>query len=108
MWRRLRFPRWLTGICFYSLPRGFWDSFCIRSLEDNGQSALARPLIHHPEPFRNHLLCQRKNLSVRRGQQCLSPDPEIRESSSSSCSSSIYWASAPRKEPIFLAIILFH
>jgi hypothetical protein len=34
----------------------------------------------------------------------LSPDPEIRESSSSS----IYWASAPRKEPIFLAIILFH
>jgi hypothetical protein len=39
----------------------------------------------------------------------LIPDPEIRESSSSSssCSSSIYWASAPRKEPIFLAIILF-
>jgi len=37
----------------------------------------------------------------------LNPDPEIRESSSSSCSSSIYWASAPRKEPIFLAIILF-
>jgi len=35
--------------------------------------------------------------------------PEIRESSSSSssCSFSIYWASAPRKEPIFLAIILF-
>src|SRR5260370_2562036 len=25
----------------------------------------------------------------------------------SSCSSSIYWASAPTKEPIFLAIILF-
>jgi len=37
----------------------------------------------------------------------LNPDPEIRESSSSSCSSSIYWASAPMKEPIFLAIILF-
>jgi hypothetical protein len=36
----------------------------------------------------------------------LNPDPEIRESSSSSCSS-IYWASASRKEPIFLAIILF-
>jgi hypothetical protein len=30
----------------------------------------------------------------------LNPDPEIRESSSSS--SSIYWASAPMKEPIFL------
>jgi hypothetical protein len=39
----------------------------------------------------------------------LNPNPEIRESSSSSssCSSSIYWASAPMKEPIFLAIILF-
>jgi hypothetical protein len=38
----------------------------------------------------------------------LRPDPEIRESSSfsSSCPSSIYWA-GPRKEPIFLAIILF-
>jgi hypothetical protein len=37
----------------------------------------------------------------------LNPDPEIRESSSSSCSSSIFRASAPRKEPVFLAIILF-
>src|SRR5258705_12850123 len=39
----------------------------------------------------------------------INPDPEIGESSSSSssCSSSIYWASAPMKEPIFLAIILF-
>jgi hypothetical protein len=40
--------------------------------------------------------------------RALNPDPEIRESSSSSssCSSSIYW-DAPMKEPIFLAIILF-
>jgi hypothetical protein len=42
-------------------------------------------------------------------QSRLNPDPEIRESSSSSssCSSFDLLASAPRKKPIFLAIILF-